>query len=89
MLKQTVLQVQAQKLNVPAVELAIERSRAAVHQRLQVSIIVQGTGDAFLFKLRFQRRGKMMVNELRAQAQARRSACSRHKRWSSAAPSIR
>ncbi len=40
MFEQTVLQVQAQKLHVAAVKLAIERPRAAVHQRLQIGIIV-------------------------------------------------
>ena len=40
MLKQTVLQILAQKLHVAAVKLAIERPRAAVHQRLQIGIIV-------------------------------------------------
>ncbi len=40
MFEQTVLQVQAQKLHVAAVKLAIERPRAAVFQRLQIGIIV-------------------------------------------------
>ena len=40
MFKQAILQVQAQKLHVPAVELAIERPRAAIDQRLQIGIVV-------------------------------------------------
>nr|VUD28665.1 Uncharacterised protein [Raoultella sp. NCTC 9187] len=40
MLKQAVLQIEAQEVNIPTVKLAVKRPGAAVDQRLQIGVVI-------------------------------------------------
>ena len=67
MLHQAILQIELQKLYVPAIKRPLKLARAEADQRPQVGIVIERTGNALLFKRGFQRGGKLMRNELRTQ----------------------
>ncbi|MNZ98989.1 hypothetical protein D3C78_1182960 [compost metagenome] len=69
MLYQAILQVQLQKLNVTALKLALQSARTEVDQRPQIGIVIKRACNTKLFKLRFKRRGKLLSDKVRTQAQ--------------------
>ncbi|MNR26273.1 hypothetical protein D3C85_1434730 [compost metagenome] len=69
MLDQAILQIELQKLYVVALEVALQAAGTEGNQRPQISIVIQRTRDAELFKLCFKRRGKLLANKMRAQPQ--------------------
>ena len=56
-------------MHVAAVKLPVQGARAAVDQCLKIGVIIERACDTLLFKLRFQSRGKMVADKMRAQAQ--------------------
>ena len=56
-------------MHVAAVKLPVQGARAAVYQCLKIGVIIERACDTLLFKLRFQSRGKMVADKMRAQAQ--------------------
>ncbi|MNT64289.1 hypothetical protein D3C72_2021770 [compost metagenome] len=68
-LDQAILQIELQKLHVAALEVALQAARTEVDQRAQIGIVIQRTRNAELFKLGFERRGKLLCNKMRTQPQ--------------------
>ncbi len=49
MLQQTILQIEAQELDVPALERLLQTTRTKVNQRMQIGIVIQRAQDPPLF----------------------------------------